>query len=166
MQHHLFIPFKNPNKIIFTRTGTLTLNLRNCKIPSGLIIFNLPNKIHLWISSILQKLPNPQQSHQVHQKSTNDLYQDGSPSSAQLGYNMISTSTTFQSPKDTNYSVPLWKLSIPKNLINDKTIDLHLSRPNLVLPPWDTWHRPSRLLTDKTLGAREMENLRSFYTAK
>jgi hypothetical protein len=74
--------------------------------PSGLVLYSLPNEIHLWALSLLQKLPNHQQLCQVHPKNMSAPSLDGNPSLAQSASEMISTSTISLPPNDTNYLVP------------------------------------------------------------
>jgi hypothetical protein len=96
----------------------------------------------------------------------NVVYQDRNPFYNPLESTTTFTLTTSQTQNDINFSVLLWRQSAIINSTKDKIIDLRQSRPNLMLPPWVTWHRHSRLLTTQTPGKPEIENLHIFYDNK
>jgi hypothetical protein len=66
-------------------------------------------------------------------------------------------------PNNINYSAPLQKPSVIINSTQNPNIDLRQSKPSLVLPPWDTWHRPSWLLTVTDPRLTRDGKLASFY---
>ncbi len=146
-----------------TELCSTLLSLFPEQIPSGLIISELPKEILSWTFSILRQLPKPQQSSQELQRNINEVYRDGSPSYNPLESTTTSTLTILQPQNVNSSSVPFWKPSVITSSTKTKSIDLRQSRPNLVLPPWVTWHRPSRLLTDQILEKPEMESLHIFY---
>jgi hypothetical protein len=131
--------------------------------PAGITIYDLPKEILYWTFLMLQKLLKQPPSYQAHQENTNDPGQDGFVSCPQSEYQTTTLSWTIsQDQRNTNYSAPLLQQLETTNSPTNQ-LDLRQSNPSLALPPWDMWHRPSRLLTDKTQDLHVMENLHLFY---
>jgi hypothetical protein len=129
--------------------------------PNGLKIYKVPNEILCWTLLMLQKLPSQQPLLPEPQPNTPDRGPDGNHSSLPLALQKTTTSWTTSQPKNvTTYLAPSWPPS-KTTTSHESNQDNHPSqpKPTLVLPPWDMWHRPSRLVTDKIPDLPTMESL-------
>ncbi len=133
--------------------------------PNGLEIYEVPQEILCWTLLMLRRLPSPPPSSQAPPTNTHG-HGPGGNLSSQPSESPTTTSswTTSPSQNATTSSVHSQQQSETtpsQNRPEENT--MNQSKPSLARPPWDMWHRPSRLVTDPTQESPEMESLHLFY---
>ena len=132
------------------------------QIPPHFNIYALPREIECWICALLQRLPEQQQSLEAHHSSNFELGNAGNPSSNQLIFPRIYSSTNSNATNEQRlYQHSLMHIE-EQSFLNENFLNWVREQSDV---PWTMWHRPLGSTNVKIHGSTQTRSLRDFYSS-
>ena len=131
------------------------------QMPSSFEISPLPQKIESYVLSMLERLPESLQTRERHTFSKIYLGRDGHSSFNPSTWKETHSSLDFQVKRKTSSPQHLQKQSDDEIIQEELLIPWSLRQS---VPPWTTFHRPSKTMINQTQDWMQKERLRDFYS--